>query len=228
MKKAKERVECNYCGEIFGKIAIKKHLENCKVRIEQNHPGEEVYYCIQVRGYYKKQYCMYLDVSANTSLKDIDQFLRDRWMECCGHLSMFRIGSEIYDSDPDLYPEFDRNKSMEVQLKDVLFEGLEFMYEYDFGSTTKLELKVLSISTGAGRNEKLILMARNLPFEFVCIKCGKPATQVCIYCSDAGRVFYCDNCCEYFECSEEMVLPVVNSPRMGICGYCGEKNRFIL
>jgi hypothetical protein len=42
MKKAKERVECNYCGEIFGKIAIKKHLEKCTVRIEQNHPGEEV------------------------------------------------------------------------------------------------------------------------------------------------------------------------------------------
>jgi hypothetical protein len=34
--------------------------------------------------------------------------------------------------------------------------------------------------------------------------------------------FYCDKCLTKHECGDEMSLPVVNSPRMGVCGYCGE------
>ena len=33
--------------------------------------------------------------------------------------------------------------------------------------------------------------------------------------------FVCDQCLESHECGEEMVLDVVNSPRMGVCGYVG-------
>jgi hypothetical protein len=28
--------------------------------------------------------------------------------------------------------------------------------------------------------------------------------------------------CRFCLCGEEMALPVVNSPRMGVCGYAGE------
>jgi hypothetical protein len=48
---------------------------------------------------------------------------------------------------------------------------------------------------------------RNLePPLISCEVCGKPATEVC-----AGE----------HECGEEMLLPVVNSPRVGMCGYTG-------
>ncbi|SHK22928.1 hypothetical protein SAMN02745975_03909 [Geosporobacter subterraneus DSM 17957] len=224
MKKTNEGIKCNYCGEVFGKVAIKRHLEKCKIREEKNQPGEEVYYWIQVQGYYQKEYCMYLDVSANASLKDLDQFLRDKWLECCGHLSMFKIDGEVYDSDPDPDAMFGSIKSMKVKLKDVLYEGLEFIHEYDFGSTTVLKLKVLSKRTGAKRKEKVVLMARNLPPAFACVECGRPATQLCSCCIYEDYAFYCDECGEEHECGEDMMLSVVNSPRMGVCGYCGEED----
>lgn len=34
-----------------------------------------------------------------------------------------------------------------------------------------------------------------------------------------GRL--CDTCAESYECGEEMLLPVVNSPRVGMCAYDG-------
>ena len=46
MKKTNEGFRCSYCGEVFGKMAIRRHLEKCKAREEKNQPGEEVYYWI--------------------------------------------------------------------------------------------------------------------------------------------------------------------------------------
>jgi hypothetical protein len=41
--------------------------------------------------------------------------------------------------------------------------------------------------------------------------------------------FYCEKCLAENECEEEMALPVVNSPRMGVCGYAGtdDFDRFV-
>jgi hypothetical protein len=35
---------------------------------------------------------------------------------------------------------------------------------------------------------------------------------------------FCQDCLVEHECGEEMALPVVNSPRMGVCGYAGESD----
>ncbi len=32
---------------------------------------------------------------------------------------------------------------------------------------------------------------------------------------------YCDKCIEAHECGEDYVMPIVNSPRTGVCGYVG-------
>ena len=59
---------------------------------------------------------------------------------------------------------------------------------------------------------------------FACVECGRPATQLCSCCIYEEYAFYCDECGEEHECGEDMMLPVVNSPRMGVCGYCGEED----
>jgi hypothetical protein len=66
---------------------------------------------------------------------------------------------------------------------------------------------------------KVRLLARNLAPEFFC-RCGKPATQLDTDVFDED-CFYCDKCSRQNKELEETLLPVVNSPRMGICGYCG-------
>ncbi len=218
MNKSSVAMRCNSCGQVFGKVAIKKHLERCVVKEGKGNAADTIVFWIRVQGYYQKEYCMYLDISANASLNDLDQFLRDTWLECCGHLSMFKIGGDIYDSAPDLNDGFYESHSMNAKLKNVLYEGLEFVHEYDFGSTTVLKLKVLSERVQPRRRGKIILMARNLPPVIECVQCGKPATQLCCECYEVDAQF-CDECGEDHPCGEEMMLPVVNSPRMGVCAY---------
>ena len=38
---------------------------------------------------------------ADATLADLDRFLRDIWLECCGHMSQFTIGKARYISHPD-------------------------------------------------------------------------------------------------------------------------------
>ena len=65
-------------------------------------------------------------------------------------------------------------------------------------------------------------MARNESPVIACKVCGKPATKVAPgYFYAAGA--YCDACAkEDDEYEVEEMLPLVNSPRAGVCGYTGD------
>lgn len=172
---------------------------------------------------YLPEYWLHLEVDEGRTLKDLDQFLRDIWLECCGHLSAFTIGDRIYDSHPE--GGWRSSKSMWVKLGEVLKEGMKFGYEYDFGFTTELELKVLSEQKAKPLGKPIKILARNNPPKFECANCKKEATQLCsmCLCEDGEEVFFCGACAEKHLCEEEgeAFLPVVNSPRMGVCGYTG-------
>jgi hypothetical protein len=169
---------------------------------------------------------MHLLVRADASLMELDRFLRAIWLECCGHLSAFTIHGDRYASDPieDLDEE-----DMDATIREVLSPGAEFLHEYDYGSTTELALKVVSEYTGrpSSGEAPVQLLARNEPPPLACGVCGRPATHVCTQCIDLGEGWLCDECAQDHECGEEMLLPVVNSPRVGICGYTGEQATFV-
>jgi hypothetical protein len=114
-----------------------------------------------------------------------------------------------------------REKSMKVRLENVLTAGAKFSHEYDFGSTTHLSLKVVSEEEGGLAGQKIRVLARNEPPPIACEKCGQPAVQVCVQCLYAGEGWLCEKCASEDECGDEMFLPVVNSPRVGVCGYTG-------
>ena len=67
-------------------------------------------------------------------------------------------------------------------------------------------------------------MARNDPYTFECEKCGKEA--IWIDASEWPAVMYCDECADEYFGDDGYLLPVVNSPRMGVCGYCGEHDHY--
>jgi hypothetical protein len=54
-----------------------------------------------------------------------------------------------------------------------------------------------------------------------CDICGQPATEICSQCIFDDKGWLCDEHAESHECGEEMLLPVVNSPRVGMCAYAG-------
>ena len=45
---------------------------------------------------------------------------------------------------------------------------------------------------------------------------------ICAQCIYEDKGCLCDACARSHECGEEMLLPLVNSPRAGVCGYTGQ------
>ena len=74
-----------------------------------------------------------------------------------------------------------------------------------------------------GEPLSIVVMARNEPPAFVCRICGKPATQVSSTddFDSLEEAALCESCAEKEENSDEL-LPLVNSPRVGVCAYTGE------
>jgi hypothetical protein len=127
-------------------------------------------------------------------------------------MSLFDFDGIHYLYEPDFAEERDINislRKLNLQQKDT------FVHLYDMGSTTTLLIEVYSIRSGYLKNNIEVLARNTLP-EYQCSNCEKNATLICLDCYD----LYCDDCLEEHSCyDEDMVLPVVNSPRMGVCAY---------
>ena len=218
--------QCHLCGGTFSKSAITKHLNSCRQEEQDSEKSSssrgsrktEIFH-LMVEARYSSDYWMHLEVPADATLEDLDNFLRDIWLECCGHLSAFEIGGTTYSVEP--MEDFD-DESMDAELDDVLGPGMKFNYEYDFGSTTYLVLKVISQEPKQIKDKSIAVLARNEPPSYPCVSCGKIATQVCTECIYSDEGCLCDECAAEHECGEDMLLPVVNSPRVGVCGYTGQ------
>ena len=214
---------CHLCGKTFSKEEMAKHLEGClgreMPRRGRAKPRREAVFHIFVEGAELPQYWMYLEAPASATLEDLDELLRDVWLECCGHLSVFTIEDESYAVE-EAAEAFE--KTMDVPLGTVLQPGLTFLHEYDFGTTTELALRVVSACERDIYAKEVRVLARNEVPDIKCEECGKPATQVCYVCIWEGKGWVCDGCMGKHVCKDEGFLPVLNSPRTGMCGYGSE------
>ena len=215
---------CRFCLKIFSGAGMGRHLVTCKMRQEKNElelkEGRKKYKIYHLKMTGGKWYWLHLEIPGNATLSDLDEFLRGIWLECCGHLSAFTIRGVKYEDQRMLdEPSFrgGSNQSMNRRLYAVLNPKETFYHEYDFGSTTYLDGQVLAVREGFLGKDKIRILARNNPYAFACENCGKKATGLCVEC----EIFVCDQCQDAHECGEEMILGVVNSPRMGVCGYGG-------
>lgn|SRR3990167_4919617 len=211
MAKSKNIGVCLLCKQNVEHRIITKHVEKCLEQnvlnstAEKNEQGK----VFLIKIFAGKEFWIYIEINGSSTLNDLDDFLREIWLECCGHLSQFIINRSDYAND---------SKKAKTIL-DTLPVGTEFLYEYDFGDTTELAGLVISVRSGK-LQEKIRLIARNnLPENIQCMSCKKTPIVICSCCYD----FYCKKCKkDHKNCDgEEYMLPVVNSPRMGVCGYTG-------
>lgn len=226
---------CSFCHSHLSKASMTRHLASCGQRIAmqgervsgQQAKKSKVFHLI-VEGYRLPMYWMHLEVNTGTTLATLDRFLRDTWLECCGHLSVFRIGGLNYyvDSDQDTYWWDMRRKNMQVKLEAVLSPGQTCSYEYDFGSTTELLVKVISEYAVEMKRKAIQVLARNSLPIIPCDECGEPASNLCPQCIYEDKGCLCDTCAKDHTCGEEMLLPLVNSPRVGVCGYTGRDHAY--
>lgn len=227
MSRVTTKATCPFCQGMFGKAGMTKHLAACKARAaaieaesQQKSRRGRLFHLV-VAGRHAPMYWMHLEVPADAHLTDLDSFLRETWVECCGHLSAFQIAGVSYDS-MDAIEWGSGDKPMDgVKLGKVLGVGQQGIYEYDFGTTTELSLSVVAERTGPVGGKTITVLARNEPPAIPCQNCGQPATEVCTECVWDGTGWICDACVATHACGDEMLLPVVNSPRVGMCGYSG-------
>ena len=201
---------CAICGAELKKASALKHLAACLAA----KPGPTEYVVVKAvgGGVGDVDYWLLAAVPADASLKDLDTFLRRTWLECCGHLSAFREGR--FDEIP-----------MSRKIGKVASTSPKLIHEYDFGSTTVLKITFeakVTIDKLPGRS-KVVLLARNNPPNLACDLCGKPAELIEVEEEYGDGGFYCAACAESgeLEGEETFLLPVVNSPRCGVCGYQG-------
>jgi len=227
---AQSKGKCKYCGKEYAKGYMLRHLQSCKVRkeiLEKKASSKKCgYFMLAIYGKYDKEYWLIIEVNENAKLSDLDAFLRDIWVECCGHLSSFEIDRVNYDkyvSEDSFWGPPSRN--MNYKLKSVLRKDMIFRYEYDFGSTTELVLEVKDYRKGAGKQEFLEILSRNNPPKLMCDLCHeKEADFINTQWYEDGIQFMCKECVAKQEAEgeiDEFLLPVCNSPRMGVCGYEG-------
>ncbi len=311
---------CHFCKGEFAKSKMSQHLKFCKARqaalkaqAEQAGAGKsETLYHILVEGdRYLSNYWMHLELPASATFYDLDVFLRGIWLECCGHLSGFKIGRDLYSSESGEYmvwgdeidaqlgdteeaehtqqdtaegeedllveieeeeeeefPSFEqylsevigsvyikanvdiaalppdletmfrkqydyartrwenmpREHSIDVAVGKVFKPGVKGEYTYDYGSSTELNLRVVGEREAkvSEEDETIRVLARNLAPVFPCSSCGKPATQIAAGYFYARSAAYCMECAKENAAYGENSLPIVNSPRCGICAYTGD------
>jgi hypothetical protein len=214
------RGTCLHCGYETTKGSMGRHLTSCKAlqsaigSATQSSRKPEQLYRLRAKDAYGGQFWIDLELRGSAKLSDLDSYLRAIWLECCGHMSQFSIGGWRGE-------EIGMSRKIEA----LFHEGVTLTHIYDFGTSSETQISYVSEREGVPLTTKpIVLLARNLMPEASCSECGQPATYYCTECQiEEGRSgMLCTPHAEshpHNNYGEPVAL--VNSPRMGMCGYDG-------
>ena len=211
--------KCAYCGQVFSRGRIGRHLATCKQRQEvidaaNRKPGKEAkLFHLRVEDL-SKLYWLDLEVNGSATLEDLDGYLRAIWLECCGHMSQFTMGGWRGEEI-----------ALGTKIQSIFRPDVQLTHLYDFGTTSETLVKAVSSRTGVPTTTRPIaLMARNNAPAIPCMECDKEAVFLCQECmiEDTLSGSLCAAHAEEHPHEEYgELLDIVNSPRMGMCGYTG-------
>ncbi len=214
------RGHCAFCGYETTKGSMGKHLATCLQRAaqiasaEQHQRPRETLYHLRVQDAYNPAFWLDLEVRGSAKLKDLDTYLRGIWLECCGHLSQFSIGG---------WQGTEIGKQRRV---DAVFQpNVELTHIYDFGTSSETRIKMMGQRVSVPLSARPItLMARNAMPVVPCIECAQRATQLCMEClieEDSSGTLCDQHADAHPHDNYGEPVPLVNSPRVGMCGYDG-------
>lgn len=219
--RSQPRGQCIFCGYEGSKAAVTRHLAKCSQRQAQMSTVEALYpdaktetlWHMRVNDAYESHFWLDLEVRGTSTLGDLDKYLRAIWLECCGHLSQFSIGGWSREEI-----------SMRRRIDAVFQPDLELTHIYDFGTSSVTLIKAVKTRVGTPLSQHpIVLMTRNLPPPYLCSECGELATHFCMECVAEGEP--ATLCAKHARSHAHVAYgePVwlVNSPRVGMCGYTG-------
>ena len=220
---------CRICSKTYTDRGMTRHLQSCL----KKHGDSRRTTHLRVTDRWDSTFWMQLVADEDATLDELDLLLRNVWLECCGHLSEFEIDATRYDpgAGGSMFSFGPPTESTDTPIARVLPDGMDFSYTYDFGSSTYLEgtsygdapwprkLQVDSPESITG----IQVLARNEMPRFECTHCDRAAEWICSDCQWHDEGFLCTVHAREHPCGHDMLLPVVNSPRLGICGYSGSQ-----
>ena len=217
--KIKTKGKCPKCGKMYAAAQAGTHLLACTLQSDVLSASITEGYLIRIS--WSEQpgmYWIFATIPKNASLGLLDTFLRGIWLECCGHLSEFTIGGRRYMSHSE---SGNPSQSMKNHIGQLLSPGSACQYVYDMGSSTDLEIQVVA-KIDACQQKKVTILMQNDPPALSCESCKKAASVICSQCGDTT----CSPCSKKHTCvvdkgDDYMLMPLVNSPRAGVCGYEG-------
>jgi hypothetical protein len=231
--------KCRLCDRMLGKRQMTNHIKACWKQHAVAAPAKAAqrWFHLVVDTRFPSDYWLHLQAPANCTFGQLDNILRAIWLECCGHLSAFNFPvkraprRKIAPGDfaamlqalreEAIQPVLEGDELMDESLGSMLQPGVVFSHQYDFGTTTELALRVAGEYTAPAFKGAFKVLARNEPPAIPCSGCKKPATQLCQECEFNWGAPLCDACAAKHDCSPDMRVPLINSPRTGCCGYCG-------
>ena len=209
---------CVFCGKRASRGGMSRHLQTCVKRkaviaAADEKPGEdETLIHLQVQDGGSGDFWLHLEMRGGATMKKLDEYLRAIWLECCGHLSQFSRGG------------WDQQVGMARKAQDALREGVTLTHVYDFGSSSYTTVKVVAAREGRRLSRHpILLMARNDMPSANCAECGEPGTRLCLECmQDMEDAVLCEaHAATHPHEDYGEPVPLVNSPRLGTCGYEG-------
>jgi len=212
--------KCAHCGLEMAKSSVNRHLAACApwnelvTKAERKKGGSETLYRLRIQAAGLPEFWLHVEMRGRAMLKDLDHYLRAIWLECCGHMSQFSLGGWRGDEIP-----------MKRRIQDVFALGDELTHIYDFGTSSETLIKVVDMREGKPVSSyPIVLLVRNVMPEWECLECKQPAAWLCMEClieqNEWGTL--CDEHAKdhpHDEYGEPIAL--VNSPRLGLCGYVG-------
>lgn len=197
-----------------------KHLASCAARQQANTAASQQsgiaqpLYHLLVADAYLPDFRLHLEMNSGAKLQDMDWYLRAIWLECCNHLSQFSIGGWRSEEI-----------AMSRKIEKVFATAVELTHIYDFGTSSITMIKMVGSRQGAPlTGNPIYLMARNKMPPAECRECGEPADWYCADCLVVRGewIELCETPCADHDHDEYGgPKPLINSPRLGMCGYEG-------
>jgi len=219
-RRKQSRGKCAFCGRDMAKGSMARHLSTClqhqeAINTTDQQPGKaQVLYHLRVQDAWEGDFWLHLEMNGSATLAVLDHYLRAIWLECCGHMSKFCVERWSGNDIPK-----------RRQVEQVFEPGIELTHIYDFGTSSETLVKAVGEREGKPLTpHPITLMARNDPPVEYCMECGRPASWLCFECmyefDELGIL--CDEHAKvhpHKDYGEPTRL--VNSPRIGMCGYTG-------
>ena len=212
--------KCAFCGQEIAKSSAAKHLATCAswqaamAKAEGSKRKSETLYHLRAQAQGQVQFWLNLEMRGLAALKELDHYLREIWLECCGHMSQFSYGGW---------------GGQEIGMGGTIAKAFEYQDElthiYDFGTESVTLIKMVGVREGKPvTSHPITLLLRNVPPTYECQECQQPAAWLCMECviEDDAQGILCDLHAEnHPHDNYGEPIPLVNSPRLGLCGYEG-------